>query len=1338
MNRLTRGGLLALALPTLYGAILLLVPSPGSAALLALRPGSIDHPLHLIGADFNQDGYDDLVVANFEAGTVTVLINQKDGTFALQKDSPNIVGAATISQPTVGPLFLATGDLNPEDVDGDRVNNDVDNCPNVYNPVDATGIQPDTDSNGVGDACQTTTPLVDSDQDGVFDSAGGVLDNCPFTPNPGQEPETAAGLDGLCGTADDNLFLIPAGAQCGTQQTSKVGAACSRSNDLIVVNSSSGGGSTLGLVRVRVDDATGGLLNRFSLQASSGASQAVLADFNGDRRLDVVVSNTGSDALLFFPGAVGGDMGFVCLGGGNAGKSCVSAADCPGGTCQQTTVLLTGGLCSGGTLNGMTCATSANCASGGTCRLSPVPGLGATCSGGSDPGKTCTQNQDCPGGGTCRSPAGPEGLAAADFNGDTLPDLVFANRTAGNVGILLNGGAAAFSPAPGSPFAVPGQPVDVLAGSLNGDPCADLVVLEQGSLTCQGGTSPGAACLTDPDCPGGGVCRVPGDHGMIEAFTTTCPQGPLVATQTIDLGSGHVPRGGALVDFDGDGNLDLAVADFSGGQVLIYRGSGSATFAQSVTLTGLPKPSAIATLDYDRDGRVDLAVLGYEDNSITLYRNIGSPGTLAFSLAPRSPVSPWKGIAAMALFPADASVGQDVVMLNTTPPHLDVLSGTGTTFRGLPPEPLSGPVRATGMTVADLRQDGLPDLLVLDDDATAGTATPLITDMTGVQTERPTLKALDGPVSAAVAPLTLHGNDYDQDGVLDSIDDCPTRYNPPNCPANDKTNFPQCFIDNPCTDLAKAPVGCVTKDPFTSQCDSDGNGVGDQCQILNSACENIDTDLDLVPDYDQFSVPPKLDNCPWIANTDQADADSDQIGDACDGSACDVTSAAGGTCHSGPKATARCRTTADCNAPVNDAVVVDQAGGALSFLIGDATGSLRPAPGTWAGISGLANPVAAVVGRFAYTCTGPICAGGSNAGLPCSGASDCPGGLCPSFPLICRSRSEPALMIAEKGAPGSGDDALKLLVGDGVGGFTPPGSPVAAQIPLQGDPSHLLIAPDQNVCGNPWLASSDLRYHFDDDNTTSVIAVVEPGTSTVDILLPGNEGPARPPGNPNPLPLPSPPADATFVDLNQDGYLDLVVLSSGDGDPATPNLTIHLGMGNGLFFTDPSINPTDVPDGMTLLAAGQVNLSVDSTYPDLVLFDSVRQTPVIMTNTLPERADIDRSGRVDGYDLALLARSFGSTRGEDFTIEPDDTLLQNPDLGSSPAYTPTRLLVKTGLRKDGMDLPEPTGTPGFLFCDRVLQPLTGLYGLPVDVNLDGRVDGTDLALIASRFGKNVP
>src|SRR5262245_14136727 len=110
MTRLMRVGLLALALPVLYAGLLLLSPPRASAALLALKPGPIDHPLHMIAADFDRDGYDDLAIANFQAGTVTVLMNQKNGTFAIQKRSPNVVGAALLGQPSDEPLFLATAD----------------------------------------------------------------------------------------------------------------------------------------------------------------------------------------------------------------------------------------------------------------------------------------------------------------------------------------------------------------------------------------------------------------------------------------------------------------------------------------------------------------------------------------------------------------------------------------------------------------------------------------------------------------------------------------------------------------------------------------------------------------------------------------------------------------------------------------------------------------------------------------------------------------------------------------------------------------------------------------------------------------------------------------------------------------------------------------------------------------------------------------------------------------------------------------------------------------------------------------------------------------------------
>ncbi|QDG49713.1 amidohydrolase family protein [Persicimonas caeni] len=104
--------------------------------------------------------------------------------------------------------------------------------------------------------------------------------------------------------------------------------------------------------------------------------------------------------------------------------------------------------------------------------------------------------------------------------------------------------------------------------------------------------------------------------------------------------------------------------------------------------------------------------------------------------------------------------------------------------------------------------------------------------------------------------------DQDGDGVDDSEDSCPTIFNP------------------------KRPLDGDT------QADFDGDGIGDACDTcpLNEGetCDPFDPN-----DRDADGTPNDTDNCPAVANPDQADSDSDDIGDACD--ACPDFANAGGT-----------------------------------------------------------------------------------------------------------------------------------------------------------------------------------------------------------------------------------------------------------------------------------------------------------------------------------------------------------------------------------------------------------------------------------------------------------
>ncbi|WP_449666789.1 thrombospondin type 3 repeat-containing protein [Winogradskyella alexanderae] len=127
--------------------------------------------------DFNGD---------FSAGTWTLTVTDTFGA----------LDGGTIEEFTLE----VCGTRDPNDIDGDTIQNDDDNCPETANTDQA-----DLDNDGIGDVCDE-----DIDGDGVLNA----VDNCPTTPNPDQADNDMDGLGDICDDDDDNDGVLDIDDNC--------------------------------------------------------------------------------------------------------------------------------------------------------------------------------------------------------------------------------------------------------------------------------------------------------------------------------------------------------------------------------------------------------------------------------------------------------------------------------------------------------------------------------------------------------------------------------------------------------------------------------------------------------------------------------------------------------------------------------------------------------------------------------------------------------------------------------------------------------------------------------------------------------------------------------------------------------------------------------------------------------------------------------------------------------------------------------------------------------------------------------------------------------------------
>lgn len=330
----------------------------------------------------------------------------------------------------------------------------------------------------------------------------------------------------------------------------------------------------------------------------------------------------------------------------------------------------------------------------------------------------------------------------------------------------------AFTDATDSPFSVQGLPLVLATADFNGDGISDFAVTSRLSLSDYGFSiflSQGDGTFTEPtgyQALSSGVGQIAagdfdGDGNVDLAITTPGTQTVLIL---IGDGMGHFSNGDtpgtgltsrslATADLDGDGNLDLAVVNFDSDTVTVLLGGGKGDFSlKSSPATG-HSPGGVAVGDFDSDGNLDLAVADTGDNDVSILLGIGD-GTFK----PRSTVATGNLPLGVAAADVNGDGNLDLAVTDLSDNDLTILPGNGDGTFSTPSTVATGQSPVV-VVVGDFNSDGKLDL------ATSGSdhGTVLVGDGAGGFSVGATPTSIGGvPPNEALA-----AGDFNADGRLD-------------------------------------------------------------------------------------------------------------------------------------------------------------------------------------------------------------------------------------------------------------------------------------------------------------------------------------------------------------------------------------------------------------------------------------------------------------------------------------------------------------------------------------------------------------------------------------------
>ncbi len=314
----------------------------------------------------------------------------------------------------------------------------------------------------------------------------------------------------------------------------------------------------------------------------------------------------------------------------------------------------------------------------------------------------------------------------ADFDNDGFPDIAGLSGTS----VLLYQGNGTFTPESPVTLYTGTQLDDIVVADVNADGKKDLVFTDSGArqigvlFGTTGLSFTGPLLFSTPSL--GGRRLATGDFnedGRLDIFVLFGSSGSLYvqdvngqfasATNLFFSNTRDIVAG----DFNLDGDLDI-VANTTGG-IAFIPGRGDGTFSPAQNANSGTTSIELAAADLDADGNLDIVSADDADVSVTVWRNIGGWSPLAYPI--------------------------------------------------LPPDPLEGTPRVTGLTLADFNGDGFIDIAA--GAARAGYIAVLTGngDATFDPASYTFIDANDNTFTGAGSLRTLSAADLDGDGRVDIV-----------------------------------------------------------------------------------------------------------------------------------------------------------------------------------------------------------------------------------------------------------------------------------------------------------------------------------------------------------------------------------------------------------------------------------------------------------------------------------------------------------------------------------------------------------------------------------------